>query len=205
MRVVPKPNTELTVTTKTWNDEAVDAAWNNKGQAIGPNSYNFIVYAASKTEGERALWKFMKDEKPDFIANSVLPNANLGRVLNSPGATGNLMIKLFSEGQRGALPPQYWIDVIDDARLHLIAGVLDEDIKNERIFAFAGPFNNNDSIDAIKRVRPDVKADLKKDPDEGRDLSKVPNELGAKLLKKWFGQDGYKNFDQSVKENLEGL
>lgn len=78
-------------------------------------------------------------------------------------------------------------------------------MEDERIFAFAGPFNWNDAVDAIGRVRPDCKVKLEKDPDEGRDLSRVPNELGAKLLKKWFGQDGYKSFDQCVKENLEGV
>jgi len=100
---------------------------------------------------------------------------------------------------------EYFIDVIDDARLHVIAAVLDESLNNERIFAFAGPFNWNQAIDAIKKVRPDCKADLKKDENEPRDLSKVPNELGAKLLKKWFGQDGYKSWDQTVKENLEDV
>lgn len=84
--------------------------------------------------------------------------------------------------------------------------MLDESLKNERIFAFAAPFNANAAIDAIKRVAPSVDASkLKKDPNEPSDLSKVPNELGAELLKKWYGQDGYKSFDQSVKENLENL
>ena len=95
--------------------------------------------------------------------------------------------------------------MVDDARLHLCAAVLDGGLENERIFAFAGPFNWTDAAEAIERVRPDCKATLKKDPNELRDLSKVPNELGAELLKKWFGQDGYKSFDQSLKENLAGL
>lgn len=97
--------------------------------------------------------------------------------------------------------------MIDDSRLHLCAAVLDESLQNERIFAFAAPFNANDTIDAIKRVVPSTvdTSNLKKDPNEPSDLSKVPNELGASLLKKWFGQDGYKSLDQSVKENLQGI
>lgn len=90
--------------------------------------------------------------------------------------------------------------------MHLCAAVLDESLKNQRIFAFAAPFNANDAIDAIKRVAPSLDASkMQKDPNEPRDLSKVPNEPGAELLKKWYGQDGYKSFDQSVKENLENL
>lgn len=97
--------------------------------------------------------------------------------------------------------------MIDDSRLHLCAAVLDESLQNERIFAFAAPFNANDTIDAIKRVVQSTvdTSKLKKDPNEPNDLSKVPNELGASLLKKWFGQDGYKSLDQSVKENLQGI
>lgn len=81
--------------------------------------------------------------------------------------------------------------------------MLDNTLEQERIFAFAGPFNWNMAIDAIGRVRPDCTAKLEKDPNEQRDLSKVPNELGAQLLKKWYGQEGYKSFDESLKENLE--
>lgn len=95
---------------------------------------------------------------------------------------------------------------MDDARLHLCAAVLDESLKNERIFAFAKSVNVNDIIGAIKKVRPDVDhSKLNVDQGELRDLSTVPNELGASLLGKWYGQDGYKSLEQSVKENLEGV
>lgn len=84
--------------------------------------------------------------------------------------------------------------------------MLDESLQNERIFAFAAPFNNNDWVEAVKKVRPDVdESKLKIDPNELRDLSKVPNELGAKLLTEWYGQDGYKSLEQSLKENLDGI
>ena len=97
------------------------------------------------------------------------------------------------------------IDVIDDARLHIIAAVLDPSLKNDRIFAFNVAFNWTDIIKAIKEIRLEnttVASPLK---DEPRDLSKVPNEQGAKLLKEWYGQEyGYKPLLQTVEENLEG-
>lgn len=37
----------------------------------------FFVYAASKTEQERAFFKWAKDNKPSFAVNSVLPNMNV--------------------------------------------------------------------------------------------------------------------------------
>lgn len=203
--VTPMPDTEIMVTTESWNDEAIDHAWNKPGQGFGPNPYPFMVYAASKAAGEREFWKFIKEEKPSFVANTVLPNLNVGRILGAPGATGRAMVEVFKNASRSSFPPQWYVDVIDDARIHLVAAVLDGTIENERIFAFAEPFNWNMAFAAVKKVRPDTKANLEEVPGEGRDLMTVPNELGAKLLKKWFGQDGYKRFEQSVEENLVGI
>lgn len=101
---------------------------------------------------------------------------------------------------------EYMIDVIDDARLHVIAAALDPSLQNDRIFAFNVAFNWTDIIKAIKEVHPDATTTVATPPqDEPRDLSKVPNEQGAKLLKEWYDQEtGYKPLVQTVKENLEG-
>lgn len=82
---------------------------------------------------------------------------------------------------------EYMIDVIDDARLHVIAAALDGSLENDRIFAFIVAFNWTDVIKAIKEVRPDATTVATPPKDEPRDLSKVLNEQGAKLLKKWYG------------------
>lgn len=103
--LVSKPGVEgIVATVDTWDDEAVDYARNKKGQSIGPNGYAFLVYAASKTEGERALWSFVKKENPSFVANAVLPNFNVGRVVGSSGATGGYAIGLLKEGKREMTP-----------------------------------------------------------------------------------------------------
>lgn len=191
-----------------WNDAALDHAWNKRGKAYDDaNPYPFVVYAASKTAGEQALWKFQKDNKPHFVANAVLPNANTGRILDNSGATGDLIPNVYQKAQAPSMPPQYFIDVIDDARLHLIAGVLDESVANERIFAFAEPFNATKIVDAVVKLRPDSESKIGKlrNPDEPKDLSKIPNERGAELLKKWYGQDGYTSWEDSVKQNLAHL
>ena len=96
------------------------------------------------------------------------------------------------------------IDVIDDARLHVIAAALDPSLENDRIFAFNVAFNWTDIIKAIKEVRPEATTVVTLPQDEPRDLSRVPNEQGAKLLKEWYGQEtGYKPLVQTVRENLE--
>jgi nucleoside-diphosphate-sugar epimerase len=55
----------------TWNDEAVKAAWDENTPA---EAKPFIIYGASKTEGEKAAWEWVKENKPGFTFNAVLPN-----------------------------------------------------------------------------------------------------------------------------------
>lgn len=51
----------------------------------------WAVYGASKAQSEQAAWEFMKEKKPHFILNTVLPNANFGNV--SSGIFPNLISK----------------------------------------------------------------------------------------------------------------
>lgn len=55
----------------TWNETAINAAWdkNTPEEARG-----FLVYVASKAEGERAAYNWVKKNKPSFTFNSVLPD-----------------------------------------------------------------------------------------------------------------------------------
>ena len=55
----------------TWNDEAVKAAYDKD---TPKDLLPFAVYAASKTQGERAFWDFAKTNNPSFAVNTVLPN-----------------------------------------------------------------------------------------------------------------------------------
>lgn len=105
---LPLPNKEVTFTTDTWNDEAVDVARNKVGEFIGPNFYGFVVYAASKTEGEKFAWSWVKDKKPSFVVNAILPGFNGGRVLKggSAGVTSAFTLNCAQKGQRPPLPPR---------------------------------------------------------------------------------------------------
>lgn len=63
--LTPQPDKEIVVTEETWNNEAVDAA-NNESDADG-----FTVYAASKTEAEKAVWEAVRTTKPPFQVSAV--------------------------------------------------------------------------------------------------------------------------------------
>lgn len=44
----------------------------------------FIIYSASKAEGERAAWNWVIENKPSFTLNTVLPNLVVGEKQHLP-------------------------------------------------------------------------------------------------------------------------
>jgi hypothetical protein len=105
------------------------------------------VYSASKTQGEQAAWKFMKDKTPNFVLNTVLPNYNMGKILSPEHqgypSTAGWIRALWNgfEGQEDLKfnPPQYYINVKDNARIH-VGALIFPDVQNERLYAFGYPF-----------------------------------------------------------------
>ncbi len=93
------------------------------------------------------------------------------------------------------------VDTIDDARIH-IAAAIDSAVANERIFACDSPFNWRLVIETIHRILPDLKLPTP-DPNESMDITTIDNDTGAELLKKWWGQPGYKGLEQTIRETLE--
>lgn len=94
------------------------------------------------------------------------------------------------------------VNVKDTARIH-VAALLDPGVENERILAFAYPFNWNAILAVLRKIDPDKKfpADIEGEP---RDLSKLDNSRGASLLKA-FGRPGFTGFEETVRENVAGL
>lgn len=87
-------NKEFAVTANTWNDLDMEDAW-------APPPYKddrkWAVYGSSKTEAEKALWEFVKNQKPAFVTNSILPNTNFGKILvkGQPASTGDFITSLY--------------------------------------------------------------------------------------------------------------
>lgn len=204
----PQPNVEFSMDESTWNEEAVKQAW-------APPPYEGIermlnVYSASKTQGEQEAWKWIKENEPNFVFNAVLPNCNMGKALSpkhqgTPSTTG--WIKAAWEGfgdnqEAKEMPPQYYVNVQDTARIHL-AALTYPDVKNERLFAFAAPFNWNDVLASFRKTHPDHKVidDL---PNLGKDLSKVANERAEELLKR-LGRPGWTSLDDSLNDAVAGF
>ena len=199
----PKPNEKFEVSIEDWNTEDVEAAW--KPPPYEPTR-NWAVYGASKTQAEQAVWKFAKEKKPDFVVNAVLPNANMGEILSEkqPASTGAWAKALYygSLDKVKDIPPQWMVDVKDTARIH-VSALIDAEIENERILAYACPFNWNDILACLRSLYPDktFEEDI---PNAPRDLSTLDNSRGAELLRA-HGRKGWASLEESVKDNTVGL
>ncbi|KAI0972448.1 hypothetical protein F4678DRAFT_471957 [Xylaria arbuscula] len=193
-----KPNQEFIIDKDLWNTD-VDALVTEKAD---PG----LVYSASKVQAERAVWDFAKEHSPNFAVNTVVPNFNIGRIIGEKSNSSAILLDVF-KGNSGfafvTFPPQHMINVIEDARLHLIAAI-DRTVVNERVLAFAYPCNWNDILDVFRELWPD-KEFPSNNPALGRDLSKVDNTLGIKLLRKWYGTESYTDLKESIKQQFESV
>ncbi|RYP92368.1 hypothetical protein DL770_001468 [Monosporascus sp. CRB-9-2] len=202
-----KPNEKSKINRNLWNTEVNAYATQKRGP--------YLVYSASKVESELALWEFVKENQPVFVVNSVglpgllprilyhlakhlkvvpnfntVPHFNTGRVFAKGSWTSRMIIDMY-EGKTDLTAttlPQHMINVIDDARLHLIAAV--EGFANERIIALAYPYSWNDILDDFTELRPRRRFP-ENNPELDRDVSEVDNAPGVELPKKWYGQESY--------------
>jgi nucleoside-diphosphate-sugar epimerase len=135
----PQPNKVFNIDSTVWNGDAVKAAW-------APPPYDGVqrkldVYSASKTQAEQAAWEFVKSPQSNGITlNCILPNMNIGEILSIehqgyPSTMG--WIKALWDGFSGEgeaelkdNPPQYYINVDDNAAVH-VAALIYKDVEGE--------------------------------------------------------------------------
>jgi nucleoside-diphosphate-sugar epimerase len=107
----PIPNKEFIMDSNTWHDSCIEEAW--APPPYGPERA-WPVYAASKTQAEKALWQFAKEQKPGFVVNSILPNANFGTILaGGEAVTTAKWVKSLYDGDinhvKGIPPRKSWL------------------------------------------------------------------------------------------------
>jgi nucleoside-diphosphate-sugar epimerase len=191
---------EVMVGSTMWNEEVIQKAW-------APPPYEgdraWDVYSALKTQTEQEIWKFARDMKPSFVINSVLPCFVIGPILHpkQPGSTAKWVMDFWKDP--GCFAPlqgfgaSFYVDSEDTANLH-IAALTQEDVKNERLLGFAGPFNFNSWVEVFRQLDPS-KPWPTDDPAQGHDLTKVNGTRELELLNR-FGKTGWTSFYDSVKK-----
>ncbi|POS72901.1 hypothetical protein DHEL01_v208709 [Diaporthe helianthi] len=197
------------VTEDTWNDAAVKAAW---AEPPYTEDRGTTVYAASKTESERAVWKYHKENRgsrPDLVVNTVLTPVNFGKSID-PVHQGYPSSAVIPAGLwRGQLtsfhrlfPAQWFIDHGDTGRLHVAAAIF-EHVKDQRIFGFAGRFSMDEILDILRKAAPD-----RKFPDNfsgGRDLTEIKPRDKAEQLLRDLGRPGWVTLEESILANVSDL
>ncbi|KAI0882237.1 aldehyde reductase [Annulohypoxylon maeteangense] len=192
------------INSNMWNEASIEAAY-------APPPYEGMariekVYHASKTRQEQEAWKWVREHKPSFVFNAVLPNANIGAPLDPVhqgyrSTTGWIKIA-FEKGDQlrpkdfFGLSPQYFVDVRDNAALH-VAALIYPDVEGERLFAFSEPFNGNKIIRTLKKIYPDREFG-EEEPNAATERSTVANERAEELLRRMTGH-GWTSFEDSIR------
>ncbi|KZT58665.1 NAD(P)-binding protein [Calocera cornea HHB12733] len=175
-----------------WNDIAVDQFMALSEEEIKAAKDWWAQYRAAKTLAEQAAWKFIREERPHFGLSSVLPVVTWGPVLlGEPKLTAAWITNLF-KGDTAVLSyrPQWYIDVRDAGKLHILA-LTEPELAGRRIYAAAGPIGMNKVLAALRRAFPSTKL-----PEDVTGILaeeskwKFDNELGRKALGgKWIALD----------------
>lgn len=132
-----------------YNTAAVEEAW--APPPYGPDRI-MSVYAASKVQQEQEVWRFVEENKPHFVANTVLPDFVNGKILSveDQGYPSSISIlKAIWDGNMAhasILPPQFEIDAEDAGMLHVAA------MRECQIFQIDGFVSRDDFREPLSRT-----------------------------------------------------
>ncbi|KAJ4265968.1 hypothetical protein NW762_003941 [Fusarium torreyae] len=197
------------ITEDSWNESAVKAAWADPPYTPDRGG---VVYAASKTEAERAVWKYHnenRDKRPDLVVNTVLPNFNFSKTLDpaSPKypSSSALPVALW-KGQatpfHRTIVPQYFINTQDTGRLHVAAAIFDH-VKEQRIFGFAGRFSWDEILDILRKAGPNK--ELPDNFSAGSDPNEIKPRDKAEQLLRDLGRPGWVSLEETILDNISDV
>ncbi|KAF5548215.1 aldehyde reductase II [Fusarium napiforme] len=206
--VFPEAGIPVMVDSNTWNDKALSLLQNS---VSAPEWY--VAYAASKVEAERAVWDFYHNDmtrRSDLVVNTVLPSTNFGRSLDwkhqGYPSTSGFIRTLWGGTALESLTnatPQYFIDVQDDAKLHVAATLL-PDVQGERIFPWAETWNLDQILAILRAQNPD--RTFVKDFQAMRYLADIEEpRLRCIQLLQSLGEPGFTSLEKSIRLNSEDL
>jgi len=201
----PKKGDNYKVDNNSYNDAIVKAARETPADnPIKP----VLVYGAAKTEGERAAWKWVRENKHSFQLNTVLPDLVLGEIINpgSEGSTAGFVNKIVTTGDISAVypfveAPSFYVDVKDTARIH-VAALVEPDVQNERLWALADLFTLNEILGILRNLPNNSK--IPKDFEGFGEPTKiiVDNSRSTELLKRQ-GRKGWVSLKDSLTEQVK--
>lgn len=67
----PSPGVEKVLDQESFNEEGIRKGWEHP-EDEPPELKGLYIYAALKTEAEKACWKWVRENKPHFVFNAVV-------------------------------------------------------------------------------------------------------------------------------------
>ncbi|ORX37440.1 hypothetical protein BD324DRAFT_651034 [Kockovaella imperatae] len=191
-----------------YNDTGYEKAFRLPDDA--PEKFGF-VYSATKVKMEKTLWDFVKQHKPSFAVNTVLPHMVLGKPFNPAEGvySTSTWTKWIFEGKLDNnpgvgfwLPSEWHIDVRDVAIIH-VAALLDPEVNGQRMWAaVAPPVHINELLAQWREQYPERQFVQDFDVPSPPKQNILDNSLGQKLLEKWAGRDLI-SFEEMIHETIE--
>ncbi|RAK99438.1 NAD(P)-binding protein [Aspergillus ibericus CBS 121593] len=202
------------VTSDSWNEVAIQ-----KAETGSPSDHKryFNVYSASKALSERGVWDWVKQHKPGFAINTVLPSMCFGASVD-PEHQGHASTSIWPaaifknelESVRSsidALIPigAYCVDIRDVGLLH-VAGLTNPTVQNERLFAYGTPFFWSDVIAVFRKLFPGREfPDNFPDQDRKVNLLEVEPDKRSEELLREMGKSGWTSLEEILMANVSDL
>ncbi|OAL56516.1 aldehyde reductase [Pyrenochaeta sp. DS3sAY3a] len=199
----PKPSVRFSVDETTFNEEAI-----RQVETLGKECDGETIYSAAKVNAERALQKWKDDNNSSVVINCVNPNANIGLVLQpqhqgyptSAAWVKNLWDRKYETMNKRA--PEHYIDVQDDAKLHVIA-LVHPGLSGRRLLGMAASAPISAISAILKEIYPDREFDHIVDEGTNECVNSEADRVEG-LLWKAYGH-GYTSLKDSVKSNAQDL
>lgn len=203
----PHHDAPTAYTPNTWDDTSVRAA------LAQPTRLG--IYTASKHEAERALWDFVRSQRPRFLVVTVNPTMTYGAELPAASSSStNAALRAFAHGALDSIAfyggAHFFVNVRNVAQLHTAAltnGRRGQAVvrSGERLLAYhPTPYTYRDLVEAILRCWPDAPlatAPWTSLPDlDTRSQSTVDTARMQQLL----GADCIIGLNQTVQQALRG-
>ncbi|KAL9489819.1 hypothetical protein ACSS6W_002096 [Trichoderma asperelloides] len=197
------------IDSKTWNNAAIEQTatpWNLEGN---PRWHGIILYGASKARGEQEAFAWVREHRPSFSFNTVVPNVNFGTAVspeNMSYRSSSAVIDAVVKGYPAAptiLPSQWYVDVEDTALLHLGALTLD-DVQSERLLAFAGRYSWTQILEILHRRYPQ-KIMLKSVDEPATDAGEIENGRSIEILKRMGKNEGFTSLEDTLVKALDTI
>ncbi|KAJ8120899.1 hypothetical protein ONZ43_g2514 [Nemania bipapillata] len=200
----PDPSRKLTLNEWSYNDEAVRIMRGNPSQ----EQKGILGYMAFKSLLEQRIWDWIREEKPSYTFNTILPETVIGATL-SPENQGIQstcgMVKWLRDGVNlevlGSVPAQRFIDTQDLAVLY-VAALTTPGVNGERLFAFGNKYSFAKVRELLHKLEPE--RELPEMKGDAWDQTDVPNQRSESLVRACTGR-GWATLEDSVADCLNNI